>query len=189
MGDGPDAAITLDGRVLSRTPSIALENRVSEIFVALRDPVYRYLLAILNSASLAEELTQEAFIRLLKELRSGRPVGNVRSWVFRVAHNLAIDQIRERQAPDACVPLDQSDCLAVLEDPAADLEAWALDRETMARVQAALAKLPPLERQCLELRAEGLKYREIAEVLATHIPNVQVLLARAIRRIAKEIHA
>jgi RNA polymerase sigma-70 factor (ECF subfamily) len=184
---GVDSAMALDGEVLSRMPRLAVEKKVTEAFVALREPVYRYVQTILRSDADAEEITQEAFIRLLRELRRGRPVENVRSWVFRVAHNLAIDEVRRPHFQADCLALDDP-ALQKLCEPAAGPEENALDQERTNEVRRALALLKPEERQCLDLRAVGLRYREIAEVLETHIPNVQALLVRAIATIAKNIH-
>lgn len=182
-----DSAMALDGEVMSGMPRLAVEKKVTEAFVALREPVYRYVQTILRSDADAEEITQEAFIRLLRELRRGRPVENVRSWVFRVAHNLAIDEVRRPHFQADCLALDDP-AINELCEPAAGPEENALDQEKRNEVRRALTLLKPEERQCLDLRAVGLRYREIAEVLETHIPNVQALLVRAIAAIARNIH-
>jgi hypothetical protein len=74
----------------------ALRQKVTQVFELLRDPVYRYLFRVLDNRDEAEDLTQEVFLRLYAHLQKGNPVANVRAWVFRVAHNLAIDQQRKK---------------------------------------------------------------------------------------------
>ena len=183
---GADSAMALDGEGLSRMPGFALEKRISEVFVALREPVYRYLQSVLRSDADAEDITQEAFIRLLKEVRRGRSVDNVRAWVFRVAHNLAVDQVRKPQSRADCVclddPISQDLCQR---DPGP--EESVVDSEKRNQVRRALHFLTPEERQCVELRAVGLRYREIAEILDTQIPNIQALLVRAITKIGRNV--
>ena len=76
--------------------SSALKQRVTKVFELWRDPVYRYLFRILNDPANAEDLTQEVFLRLYSHLHGGGGVANVRAWVFRVAHNLAIDHQRKK---------------------------------------------------------------------------------------------
>jgi len=62
-----------------------LDQEVTQVFKQFREPVYRYLVAILRNPSTAEEITQETFLRLYGCLRDGQDIANVRSWVFRVA--------------------------------------------------------------------------------------------------------
>ena len=73
-----------------------LKKRVASAFELLRDPVYRYLFRVLDNAEEAEDLTQEVFLRLYSYLCKGQRLGNVRAWVFHVAHNLAVDQQRKK---------------------------------------------------------------------------------------------
>lgn len=81
-----------------------LEQLVSGHFAQLREPVYHYLIAVFGHPAEAEEITQEAFLRLYRELDEGQTIQTVRSWIFRVAHNLAIKQIKSRQF---VAPLDE----------------------------------------------------------------------------------
>ena len=162
-----------------------LERTVTQAFVALRDPVYRYVLAAVGNAEEAEDLTQEAFIRFFRDLRKGNAVENVRAWLFRVAHNLVIDSVRRAPSPDSLDAPENQRLADVVSDP----EPNALDRIIdQAGRQKLLRRLSLQERRCLELRAEGLRYREIAEVLNLRIPSVQTTLGRAINKIVREIH-
>jgi RNA polymerase sigma-70 factor (ECF subfamily) len=162
----------------------ALQDEVTQIFRALRDPVYRYLARMLNDPMEAEDLSQEVFLRLFCELRKRGEVKNIRAWLFRVAHNLAADRHRE-------VRLEQRDGRAGTgQDPdrcANDTEEGILKRERQRRMETALSLLSVQERRCLELRAEGLRYREIAEALSIGSSTVETFLARAIRKIVKQL--
>jgi RNA polymerase sigma-70 factor, ECF subfamily len=162
-----------------------LEQRVTRIFLALRLPVYYYLIAFLGDAAAADDLTQEVFLRLYTHLHRGRPVENVRLWVFRVAHNLAID---ERQRHQRLARLDAptwDEICSVLPDPSLNPEQRALQRERLERLHSALQWLSPQERQCLLLRAEGLRYREIGEILGIGTSTVGEFLQRALRKLMK----
>ena len=162
-----------------------LEQRVTRIFQVLRLPVYYYLMAFLGDAATADDLTQEVFLRLYKHLHQGRPVENVRLWVFRVAHNLAFD---ERQRHQRRALLDESaweDLCAHLPDPALNPEQHAVQREQLERLRAGLQWLSPQELQCLLLRTEGLRYREIGEILGIATSTVSEFLQRALRKLIK----
>ena len=165
--------------------SETLEQKVTRIFQALRLPVYYYLMASLGDAATADDLTQEVFLRLYAHLHRGRSVENVRLWVFRVAHNLAFD---ERQRHQRLVWLDEltwDEICANLPDPALNPEQRALQRERLERLGVALQWLSAQELQCLLLRAEGLRYREIGEILGVATSTVGEFLQRALRKLIK----
>src|SRR5437867_13128442 len=121
-----------------------LKQKVTKVFELLRDPVYRYLFRILENPEEAEDLTQEVFLRFYTCLHKGQAVGNIRAWVFRVAHNLAIDQQRKKVLlePFDLANWDQS------RDPAPGAEQRVLEEERHHRLQRALARLSRQEKHC-----------------------------------------
>lgn len=155
-----------------------LEQEVTAVFVEMRDGVYRYLCSSLADPGDADDLTQEVFLRLYATLRSRRNVRNLRAWLFRVAHNLAVDWQRDKISGGTAVasPAERA-------DPSPSAEQSILQVEESQRIQRAIAGLSRQQRQCLELRAEGLRYREIAEILNIGIPTVQTFLARAVKKL------
>jgi RNA polymerase sigma-70 factor, ECF subfamily len=162
-----------------------LERQITQIFVELREPVYRYVVRIVGSPDEAEDLVQEAFYRLFDDLRQGAHVHDVRFWVFRVAHNLAIDHCRRRRFSGPA-PRNGDGCACEQEDPGLNAEEGLIERERASRLEAALTRLSPQEHHCLQLRSQGLRYREIGDLLGIRIPTVQTLLGRAIRKLANE---
>jgi len=163
-----------------------LEEKVTEIFGLWRESVCRYLLGITGDPAEAEDLAQEVFLRLYSYLQRGQDIENVRAWIFRVAHNLAIDEQRKR-GPLEFLDAETWEVVGKESpDPAPDVEQTILEREKQARLLRALSKLSPQERHCLNLRAEGLRYREIAEVLGIRIPTVVTFLTRGIKKIMRD---
>src|ERR1700683_4325164 len=75
-------------------------QQVTELYEAARVGVFRYLLSSGLDAGRAEEVMQEAFLRLYSALQSGEELTNPKGWLFRVAHNLAMDGIKHRR-PEA----------------------------------------------------------------------------------------
>jgi len=163
--------------------SAELERTVGEVFVVLRDPIYRYVFSTVRNAGDAEDLTQEAFIRLLRDLRKGHAIENVKAWLFRVAHNLVIDFSRRSPVPESLDAAANQRMTEEMPDPSPSAEERALDWASRCRL---LRTLAPQERRCMELRAEGLRYREIAEILGIKIPTVQTTLDRAIKKIVEQ---
>src|SRR5439155_2372307 len=109
-----------------------------------------------------DDAIQETFLRLHTHLRTGRPDANLRSWVFRVAGNLVRDD-RKSGRRRFSQPLEAG--TEGCSDPAAGPEQQVLARESTERLHAAIGRLPAMERECLALRAEGFRYREIGGVL------------------------
>jgi RNA polymerase sigma-70 factor (ECF subfamily) len=153
----------------------------------LRDPVFRYLRTMGCRHSVAEEITQEAFLRLHSALRFGLQVHEGRAWVFRVARNLWID-IRREQHRYWSTGRSDGDLLELLHvDSAPDPEQQALRRERTRLIQEELSRLPKLQRECMKLKAQGLLYREIAETLGISMTAAVDGVRRAVKRLGKVI--
>ncbi|MGH9915795.1 MAG: RNA polymerase sigma factor, partial [Pyrinomonadaceae bacterium] len=100
-----------------RLGTVKLEQKVGQLFERLRDPIYRYLVTTFGNPAEAEEITQEAFLRLYRHLHGGQSVDDARAWIFRVAHNLAVDQLKERTH---IAPIDSAswnEICRLLQDP------------------------------------------------------------------------
>jgi RNA polymerase sigma-70 factor (ECF subfamily) len=164
-------------------PASSLEREVIDLFDQFRDRLLRYLLSFRLSAPDCEEVVQETFLALFQHLRRGKSRRNLRGWLFRVAHNLALKK-RFHARRDAWIG-----ATAVTEDTVTDPHPNPEDRlssrQTQRRLQAVVDALPELDRRCLSLRAEGLRYREIAGVLGMSLGAVSISLARSLARIAR----
>lgn len=175
-----DAAISLpvvSTAAMGSRPS-KLEEEVVAMFEQHRSPLLRYLLSFRIAAPDAEEIVQEVFLSLFQHLRRGKSRANLHGWVFKVAHNLALkNRIRvQRQSP--AVPEAQTDSAPGPEERAADLQ-------RQDRLLAVVKALPEVDRCCLSLRAEGLRYREIAEVLGISLGAVANSLEKSLSRLSR----
>jgi RNA polymerase sigma-70 factor, ECF subfamily len=164
-----------------------LEAKVTELFQMLHRPVLRYVLAILGNRGTAEDVTQDVFLKLYVSLRRGEDIVHIRAWVFQVAYRLTIDVMRASRKVEF-VPDDVA-ILAFdsMPDASADPEENLLVNEQRDELIAAFHHLSPQERNCLNLRAEGLSYGEIASVLGIRSSSVGNFLARGICKIRKMI--
>ena len=147
-----------------------------ELFAECHDSLMRYVRYHLWDASAAEDITQESFIRFFQARSREEEIDQPKAWLFRVAHNLVIDHGRKKK-PDL---LD--------EDGWRTIEAKLVAQETVTQLRMDLAGLPwhkltPTEMECLRLRAEGLKFREVAEVLDITISTVSSYVARAVNKL------
>lgn len=143
-------------------------------FQELYPSLYRYLQRLTGDADAAEDIAQEAFVRLL---RQSLPDGEVRPWLFTVAMNLVRDRARKTERRQRLL---QSAPELTHRSPPPD---EAVERhEAVAAVRLALESLSERDRQLLLMREEGFKYEEIAQVVGVAPASVGTLIARALRR-------
>jgi len=156
------------------------ELEVIQLFDELRSRLLRYLLGFGLPVQDGEEVIQEVFLALFQHLRRGRSRQNLRGWIFRVAHNLGLKR-RLAGTREAALPSG----VAAWPDPAENPEERLLSGQRHQRLQAILRVLPEQDQWCLSLRAEGLRYREIAEVLDMSLASVSASLTRSLARLSR----
>jgi RNA polymerase sigma-70 factor (ECF subfamily) len=158
------------------------EGEVIQLFEQLRNPLLRYVVSRGLSFHDGEEIIQEVFLALFRHLQLGKSRRNLRGWVFRVAHNLALKRHTANKRARAT-----SDEALAQRQPAATLnpEEEAASSQRQERMQAVLRALPEQDRCCLYLRAEGLRYREIAAALGISLGAVSIALTRSLARMGR----
>lgn len=172
---------------LARECESSAESPSQQVVRAFREhhkPVYNFLYGMLVDRSAAEDLCQEAFLRMFRELHRSA-ISNHRAWVFRVASNLALSYNKRRSRALNALDIGED----VWPDAAPDPEEALLRNESRHLLSAAMARLSTQERQCLLLRSEGLRYREIADVLNIRVSTVATFVTRAVRKLAEDLHA
>jgi RNA polymerase sigma-70 factor, ECF subfamily len=143
-------------------------------------PLLRYASSFGLRADESEDVVQEVFLALFRHLRLDRSRRNLTGWLFQVAHNLALKQ-RRRIERRATASWDAA--LHERIDPAANPETQLARRQRRLRLAPVIHALPARDRRCLLLRAEGLRYRDIARTLGMSLGAVAKSLARSITRL------
>ncbi len=162
---------------------------VAALFEAHHVPLYRYLVRLAGDPDLAADAAQEAFVRLIDHaprLRA-RPAEEARAWLYRVATNVALEQLRTAARRRRL--LEAAPLRAPVGDPAPPADAAAESGERHARVTAALAELPERDRTVLLMREAGFAHREIAAAVGTTTGAVGTVIARALDRVAERLAA
>ena len=176
---------------VSRTVSAAgsdprrarLEEEVVTLFDRFRNPLLRYLAGFGLAMADCEEVVQEVFLSLFQHLERGKSRDNLRGWLFRVAHNLALKRrYRTGRDREARAPAGAGDQAI---DPQPGPEERLAGLQARERLMAVVDALSEQDRRCLFLRAEGLRYREIAAVLDMSLGAVSLSLSRSLARIAR----
>ena len=153
-----------------------LDERVTTAYEEMRMDIHRYLLTIGLPAHAAQDITQDCFIRLFETLHGGTTVENSRAWLLRVAHNLGINMMTAKGFDTAELDFDQP-------APAATVVERLIEEERKHRLRREISLLSTQQRACLELRAQGLRYREIGEIIGISTSAVGEFLRRAISRL------
>jgi RNA polymerase sigma-70 factor, ECF subfamily len=161
---------------------LATGCEATTLYRELRKPLLRYLVCLGLSADEAQDVVQDAFLSLHRHLASGGSQENIRSWLFRVTHNAARNR-QNRYDRRFSAPLEAGLDSALDE---ATPEHVALEKEKFRRLRDAIRLLTESERECLLLRAGGLRYREIGEVLGLSTSTVGDTVDRAIRKLAEK---
>ena len=138
--------------------------------------IYSYLYRRVHDAQIAEDLTSEVFLRMLQAIQSEKLWHtSFRGWLYRIAHNLAVDHLR-KQPPVPALALEE-ELVADQRDP----ESAAAEQLSHERLQAAIGLLTPDQQQVLALRfGEQLPAREVAEIMDRSVGAVEVLQHRAL---------
>ena len=174
-------------RLATAAPTVKtseIECEVMSLFEQFRNPLLRYVLSFGISVHDAEEITQEVFLSLFRHLQLGRSKSNLRGWIFTVAHNLALKQrganqiSRDKSASDWVIAEKQVD-----PSPNPEQQVWFSQRRR--RLLAVVHALPLEDQSCLRLRAEGLRYREVAAVLGISLGAVSISLTRSLARLMR----
>lgn len=160
---------------------------MKRLFLAHRREIQAFLARKLQNVDLAGDLTQETFIRYAQQGDSGTgAVAEKRAYLFRTANNLAIDHIRmERRRQTTPAPYEK---LAAHAEDAPGLDRAYEAKQELVQLQAIIAELPLLTRQCfLLVRAEEMTYAEAAVVLDVSPSTVQKHLSRAVRHVMQRL--
>lgn len=174
--------------LFANTKSGTTHNRGDEIvrmYDALRPSLLGYVVGLGLVREEAEDVVQETFLRLLRDPdREQRDEEHLRPWIFRVAHNLAVDQFRSGRHRANANAVELSTLHEVLSFPGLSPEESAIRQEQWRIARQTIDRLTPQQKYVVLLRAEGLRYREIGEVLGLSTTRIAELVQRALVRLA-----
>jgi RNA polymerase sigma-70 factor (ECF subfamily) len=159
------------------------EHDLAQAYAQHRDELRRYLRRLTGDDAQAEDLAQEAGIKLLRAGRT-EDIREPRAWLFHAGANLARDALRRRVTWDAAA--DELERTGPASPTMPD--EMASIGEDLGALSRAIAELPPQARRILLLaRVEGLSYKEIARQLGIASKTVENHLGRAVARLAQSV--
>jgi len=150
-------------------------------------PIYSLILRMVRDEALAEDLTQESFIRAFLALDAYDPARKFSNWIFRIAHNLTIDHLRKRRietvsldgSTHARTSEEEARTRILIEDPGETPDRLLENRALANRIERAIGELRPDYRTAILLRhAEGHSYEEVAEIMELPLGTVKTFIHR-----------
>lgn len=157
------------------------EKIFAESFAAYGDAIFRFCILKVSDAALAEDMTQEAFMRYWQYLRDGKEMTNTRSFLYTIANNLAKDWYKKRKSDSLDAHLEAG---GQISDSSASPETIA----SYAEVLTAIEDMEPKDKEVLLLRhVEGLTPKDIADILEESANLISVRLNRATHRLQEKL--
>ncbi len=160
-------------------------------------PIYNFVLRSCKRADVAEELTQEIFMRVVRNADSYQQKAKFTTWLYTIARNICIDRARrskrarEMSLDEKIGDDDGNSFLDLVVDEKAGVAHMSYERrQFVERLQAALAELPEDQREVFLLKeVSGLKFREIAEVVDAPVPTVKSRMRYALQALRGHMEA
>jgi RNA polymerase sigma-70 factor (ECF subfamily) len=174
-----------DDQTLMRLASHQDENALGELYERFSRLVYSIALNTLNDPALAEEITQDVFLRVWKSARTYRAEsGKVVTWMAGITRNRAIDEIRRLNVrPEAKLAVWEPDDLDLV-DESMDVEGKVELIQQQNRVRQAISQLPIEQQQALAYAFfQGYSHREIAEVLNEPLGTIKTRIRLAMNKL------
>ena len=176
------------------------ERAARELVERFQRPVFSLVYRMVRDRELAEDLTQEVFVRTFNNLQRYDRSYKFSSWLFKIAYNLTVDHLRKKQlktismhgSPDAVTPERQEATSLSLESNEERPDAMVESRELAGYLEVAIGQLRPEYRTAILLRhVEGRAYEEISEVMGVPLGTVKTYIFRArreLRDLLEDLH-
>ena len=147
--------------------------------------LFGFIVSRISDRSEAEDVLHDAFMAVLRERQAGRSVTSFRAWLFQIARNLCLNRLRSRQRAAAALAT-----VARTPAVAAALPEQALQQQqTTTALNAAVARLPEHLAELFRLRAGGLSYDELAQVLALPLGTIKSRMHELVSRLRAEVQS
>ena len=177
--------LAVDAPMTAPSRDVERDARFERLFAQFSQPIYNYVLRMVGDADRAADITQDTFIKAYRKLDTLADDASTRSWLYRIATNTAIDEIRRRRFVTA---MGEDERQYDRPDSRPGPEAEVLGSSIDDRIQRALIRLRPNHRQCLVLSdVEDMSAQQIGEVMGMSYGAVRTLLCRARGEMRREL--
>ncbi len=166
-------------------------EEVFEVLVARHQPrIFTAIHLIVKDRYIAEDLTQEVFIKAIGTLRSGRynDEGKFKPWIMRIAHNLAIDHFRREKRYPTIVLEDGTNVFNTMDFTEAPYEIIQAQKDTKAKLRALIQELPDAQKEVLIMRHYmEMSFQDIADATGVSINTALGRMRYALLNLRKKL--
>ncbi len=168
----------LDDRALIQLYLDGQDKAFEELLSRHKDKIYTSIYLFVKDRSLADDIFQDTFIKIINTLRGGRynHEGKFGQWASRIAYNMCVDQFRRNKRRPIVSPTETFDIFDILKQPGLNAEQRIMKSQTHKRVRQLIDQLPQEQREVVILRHYAeLSFKEIASL--THV-SINTALGR-----------
>jgi RNA polymerase sigma-70 factor, ECF subfamily len=191
-----EAIIAIDLETVSEARLVAQalggsQSAFEQIVRRYQRPITTLIARMVGDFSLAEDLAQETFVKAFRNLAAFDTTRRLSSWLFRIAHNTAMDALRRSRPPVISIERAPADPETVASEPAAPPAADPVERQALGEaLHACMARLRPEQRSVMTLRyEEGLSFEEIGRILGIPEATARSHVHRARKELSRLLAA
>ena len=150
-------------------------------------PLFGFIVKLLRDPQTSEDVLHESFMAVLRERDAGRSATSFRAWLYQVARNLCLNRIRSSQRAARALEAVGHEWAGEQAQQPRDPEHALLQVEATEALRRAIARLPDTLAEMYRLRAGGLSYEELAQVLALPLGTVKSRMHEVVSRLREEM--
>ncbi|MCH8296254.1 sigma-70 family RNA polymerase sigma factor [Candidatus Poribacteria bacterium] len=150
-------------------------------------PLLNHCYRLVDNIELSEDLRQEVFLRVYRSAKTYKPIAKFSTWIYRIATNLCLDTLAKRRRRKAIsIDSESQDFGEGFIDPSRNPDEMVVNTEIESQVRLALSRLPEDLRIIVVMRHyDGLKFREIAEILRCPVSTVKSRMVSGMQRLSQ----
>jgi RNA polymerase sigma-70 factor (ECF subfamily) len=159
------------------------QQAFKQVYVCFYKRLYHFALAIVKTKEAAEEIVEDVFVKIWQNREHTGVIRNLKVYLYTATKNRSLNYLSQKARESITEPFDHIDI--ELDDTAISPEQLMITAELFAKIQRAVEALPPRCKMIFKLvREDGLKYREVAEILNISVNTIDVQMAIAVKKIS-----
>jgi RNA polymerase sigma-70 factor (ECF subfamily) len=163
------------------------ENAFTQIYLRFGKRLILFGTSLVRSREIAEELVEDVFVKLWSNRQHITEIGNLTVYLYVAVKNKALNKLSQKATELIAAPFDFLD--TSIDEFAPDPHELMITTEMMTRMQTVIEALPPRCKMIFKLiREDGLKYKEVAEILNISVNTIDVQMAIAVKKICTALH-
>ena len=188
MGNDPSFSLTTYPRELLQQIAAGDQAAFKQLYSSFYKRLYQFALAIVKTRESAEEIAEDVFVRIWQQRENLLSIQNLRVYLYTATKNSSLNYLSAKAKASVTEPFDHIH--VELAEPTLTPEQILITAEIHQKIQKAVEALPPRCKMIFKLvREDGLRYKEIAEVLNISVNTIDVQMAIAVKRITLAIEA